>query len=519
MHAFGDNTWKKGLNYYLNSRANNSANSDHLYEGLQKALNEDVPPNNLQIKTVMGSWEHQSGFPLVTVRRQGTALILSQQRFLYTNATSNNLWWIPVNYIVGSDPNVISTEPDFWINGVPSVTLQPTIVSKPWTSNDWIIVNIHQKYYYRVNYDQSLWDLIIQQLNSADNGFEKIHLRNRAQLIDDSFHLARANKIDFSILFGLMNYLSKELDYIPWVAANRASTSLNRWLSGSNIYALYQKFVQTNVAPLFNRLGVELIANEQRVDRYARTVAINLACQAQLPECLEQTNAALLNFVYSKKSIAPDYVSTIYCNGLRTTDSIVYKFMKDKMLASTVSSERNTIITALGCMQSKNELNDFLALAITPDVSLSRAEKSRILTAAVGNGEETLEILMEFIEKHYRNMHAMDDGSLDAMLSSISQRIGSNKLYDRFVGILDEMLKKNVITESNQRTYKDNSNTNLQWQRENIFPIIEFFNNQQNQQTTPTTTEEYSSTTQASGRILISSILIIFCVSVQHIFA
>lgn len=193
--------------------------------------------------------------------------------------------------------------------------------------------------------------MIINQINS--DSFDKIHLRNRAQLIDDAFHLARAQKIDYSVLFGLMNYLSKEMDYIPWLATNHAHTSLNRWLSGSTIYADYQALVRKNIEPLFNRLETELIDNESRVDRYARTIAINLACQAQLPECLRKTNQELLAFVYADKRIAPEYVTTIYCNGMRTANSILLNFMTDELLHSTSQTERNNIITATGCMQVK----------------------------------------------------------------------------------------------------------------------------------------------------------------------
>lgn len=191
--------------------------------------------------------------------------------------------------------------------------------------------------------------MIIGQING--DSFDKIHLRNRAQLIDDAFHLARAKKIDYSVLFGLMNYLSKETDYIPWLAANRAHTSLNRWLSGSTIYADYIALLRKNIGPLFNRLRTELIDNEPRVDRYARTIAINLACQAQLPECLHEANQQLLAFVFNDKRIAPEYVTTIYCNGMRRATSVLFNYMTDQLLYSSSQTERNNIITAMGCMQ------------------------------------------------------------------------------------------------------------------------------------------------------------------------
>lgn len=70
--------------------------------------------------------------------------------------------------------------------------------------------------FYRVNYDQENWNRLIKQLN--DSNIE-IHVLNRAQLIDDSFNLARAGILDYSTALDLSTYLVKEDDSIPWLTA------------------------------------------------------------------------------------------------------------------------------------------------------------------------------------------------------------------------------------------------------------------------------------------------------------
>lgn len=50
---------------------------------------------------------------------------------------------------------------------------------------------------------------------------DKIHAINRAQLVDDAMNLARAGVIKYSEALSLTEYLSKETDYYPWVAAFR----------------------------------------------------------------------------------------------------------------------------------------------------------------------------------------------------------------------------------------------------------------------------------------------------------
>jgi len=47
----------------------------------------------------------------------------------------------------------------------------------------------------------------------------EIHILNRAQLIDDSFNLARADKLHYSIPLSMSSYLKIENDVLPWYSA------------------------------------------------------------------------------------------------------------------------------------------------------------------------------------------------------------------------------------------------------------------------------------------------------------
>jgi len=58
--------------------------------------------------------------------------------------------------------------------------------------------------------------LLIGQLK---HNHTEIDVLNRAQMIDDSFNLARANKLHYSIPLKLACYLKSEDDVIPWYSA------------------------------------------------------------------------------------------------------------------------------------------------------------------------------------------------------------------------------------------------------------------------------------------------------------
>lgn len=214
QNALGDETWTKGLTKYLTTMEMSAATSDDLYEGIQSAVDDDVRSENLNISTAMRSWEIQAGYPVLLVSRYGNQLKFEQESFSIINETSEKLWWIPVNYALESSGNFSSVKPDFWIPANKSYQAELSDEDV----DGWIVVNKQQGFYYRVNYDETLWTLIINQLNGKDH--TKIHLLNRAQLIDDSHNLAQAGKIPYSTTLEILEYLKNEIDYIPWVAVN-----------------------------------------------------------------------------------------------------------------------------------------------------------------------------------------------------------------------------------------------------------------------------------------------------------
>lgn len=154
----------------------------------------------------------------MTVTRDGDQLTFTQNRFFYSNLTSESLWWIPVSYTSQSNANFNNTGANLWIEGERTVTISNDTAPTPWDENDWIVANLQQTGYYRVNYDQANWNLLIAQLNSED--FEAIHALNRAQLVDDSFSLAQAELISYDTAFRVIEYLQQETDYIPWAAVS-----------------------------------------------------------------------------------------------------------------------------------------------------------------------------------------------------------------------------------------------------------------------------------------------------------
>lgn len=92
---------------------------------------------------------------------------------------------MPLTYTGQDQPDFSQTQPKVWMKDSEA---QVTVTSLP-PKDQWVIFNLQQTGYYRVNYDDHNWNLLIQQLLNDHSAIATV---NRAQIIDDALDLARA---------------------------------------------------------------------------------------------------------------------------------------------------------------------------------------------------------------------------------------------------------------------------------------------------------------------------------------
>lgn len=176
----------------------------------RQAHENEVLEENVTIKEIMDTWTLQIGFPVVTAVRnyEGDSLVLKQERyFLEAGKRDPSLWWIPISY---TDRKSRLTK--IWMKKEREVT----VVDVKTSPGDWLLLNVNQTGFYRVNYDEENWRLLTDQLQRDYKHFDP---KNRAQMIDDSLNLARSGHLSYEIALNLTTYLVKEKDYVPWRAA------------------------------------------------------------------------------------------------------------------------------------------------------------------------------------------------------------------------------------------------------------------------------------------------------------
>ncbi|KAJ2952371.1 hypothetical protein O0L34_g4655 [Tuta absoluta] len=400
QHFLTPEVFRKGLALYIKNNARNAAAPSDLYVALQQALDESNHSIPYTLSTILTRWTTQGGFPVLNVVRSAPtaeSIIVSQERFL-TDSTlsSTDRWHVPINWVLSTNIDFSDTSPQDWIP--PSFPAES--VNIPGLSQaEWFIVNKQQTGYYRVNYDESNWAALAKKLATEHLD---IHVLNRAQIVDDSFNLARNGRLNYTLPFEISRYLVNEKDYVPWGSVNNAFNYLNVVLSGTSVYELFQKYMLELSAPLFNELGFEVIPGEEFVTPFHRNIILNMNCQHGNQACVDQAQQLLQNFRENPNNrLNPDIQNTVFCSGLRGGDRDSFNFLWELYQNSTDASEQSILLSSMGCTPDEELLDFFLKQVIDDASPVREQDKHSVIVAVINSSPRNMDIALDFVLENF----------------------------------------------------------------------------------------------------------------------
>nr|CAD7442360.1 unnamed protein product [Timema bartmani] len=273
-------------------KGNSSADANDLFTALDEQFTEDVGPNILDFQTIMETWTLQMGYPVLGVIRDydSGAVTVTQERFLIRPSTGGTdthdyKWWIPLTYTTKSEMDFISTETRAWLNATDT---RATLTGLNVDPADWVVFNIQETGFYRVNYDLTNWGLLAEYLDSGD--YSKIIPVNRAQIVDDLFNLARGGYLNYTVVLDLVKYLQREVDYIPWNAALTGLTYVEKRMRGADEYdyAVFKSFLLKLLSTAYSVLGLEEAPSDDHVTKLNRNQILTWVCKLEEPNCVQK---------------------------------------------------------------------------------------------------------------------------------------------------------------------------------------------------------------------------------------
>uniref|UniRef100_A0A674CI77 Aminopeptidase n=1 Tax=Salmo trutta TaxID=8032 RepID=A0A674CI77_SALTR len=156
----------------------------HCYSNSQAAKNYLYAGEHLDLTTMMNTWTLQTGVPLVTVARQGSRLVLKQERFLRTTHPSDPAWPSLQQGYLWHIPLTYRTDTSTSIHRHLMTTLTDSV--EVGEEVGWVKVNVDMAGYYLVHYDGSGWDDLIQLLK---NNHTALSFMDRTHIIHNAFQL------------------------------------------------------------------------------------------------------------------------------------------------------------------------------------------------------------------------------------------------------------------------------------------------------------------------------------------
>ncbi|CAK9804067.1 Aminopeptidase N [Anthophora plagiata] len=453
-HILTEDVFKNGLRKYLEEKKLSAATSDDLLKALGEAANTIW--ENATFDKIMNEWVNKPGYPVVNVKNNTNTLVLSQERFTLYGTKDETKWWVPITYFNQRNLDKTATKPVAWLqpNGK-NITIDYN------NADGWIVVNSQQAGYYRVNYDEENWKLLTEYLKSSE--YKNLHVLNRAQLIDDSLNLARANRLNYTVALSLSLYLENEVDYIPWQAAFRNLNFLHNMLRTSDRYDLFKLYINRILKGLTDNMKYSPEKNDTDITKLLKTNAMKWACMADVKNCTTYANEQFKLWINDTNTpLNPDWKSNILCAGLRLADNSVWNRTLTNILntAQNDEDERKSLFPVLTCSNSTDRQEYYLRLALKENAIVSF---DAAVQHVVSEHPEGVNIALHVLTTELDTIKKLDKA--EDMIRSCAETIGNSIMKEeQYMKLSFFMANEEVKSDVLQSTTLK-AKRNMEWLR------------------------------------------------------
>ncbi|CAH1738621.1 unnamed protein product [Aphis gossypii] len=460
-----EDLFQLSLQDYLNKYSQNTAEPSDLFSSFNSVLfdNEYEIGNDLTVHEFMSNWTLQSGYPVLNITRNATTntFLVTQGQF-YVNKTARNInetaaWHIGLTYTTSASKNFTYTQPSVWTNQ----TNASTVFWAP-RDIDWYIFNIQSIGFYRVNYEVDNWMALIRQLNDTPTD---IHVLNRAQLIDDSFNLARSGQLDYSVPLHLSKYLKNEDDITPWYSAmNGFAYLLERMPRSDKGYEDLKSHVRSLAGTIYSKLEYIVQSNNNTEFRVlsAWEAFSRWACRLENNNCTTKAQKYFETWQNGEK-IPADIKDAAFCVGVKNSNGpSVFNNMFTLYINTKSISEKSSAELALGCSTNRTQLSEYINHMLDGRIERRyfRSVISAISTTSLG-----LDVLYEFLSTNLNTiLNELPDGYGVAtfIYSTLATKMTNDDEFEKLNDLKNNSTVPDSLRSSFEKSY-EKVNENLAW--------------------------------------------------------
>ncbi|XP_067216233.1 aminopeptidase N-like isoform X2 [Linepithema humile] len=349
-HLITPDIFWTGIHTYVNSKQYNQTND--LWNMVQTII-----PNNSNafiVKRLISVWIAKKYYPVLHVIRNHLASKTTFQFQINRFNGDTEYLSVFVTYTTKSEINFhdIFANKSFWLSPQNSTELKQKFEKK-----DWIIVNLQQTGYYRVNYDTENWLNLAQYMNSVK--YVDIHVLNRAQIIDDAFYFLTRRQLDYLTFWEISAFLSREMNYVVWYPMFKVFEHMSVIVSIKNTDPLKEK-MEKILSGVLNQIGYVSKPYENKLKKCLREEAVKWACIIGNKKCREVANEQMTRDLHSESATSvtqSEWKRWMYCNGLVSAEKSIWYAVWYKW---TATLDDTKILEYLTCSEGPLVVSNYI---------------------------------------------------------------------------------------------------------------------------------------------------------------
>jgi aminopeptidase N len=257
----GHEAFQTGLKAYFAAHKYQNTEGDDLWNALAAASGKNITD-------LMNVWISQSGYPVVDVSLQGSALQLSQRQFFVgPHQPSDKLWPIPLGASEPSVPELLETQ---------STSIE-------YASDTPVRLNVGDSAHFITHYDDTLLQKLISQVQTGE-----LSSLDKVQLLHEQTLLARGGIVSSAKLIPLLEAYKNETAEPVWDIISLAVGELKKFVESDDAAENQLRAFAGNLArSQFELLGWHPKEGENETTTKLRTTIIGLMIYSKDPDVLE----------------------------------------------------------------------------------------------------------------------------------------------------------------------------------------------------------------------------------------
>jgi puromycin-sensitive aminopeptidase len=419
----GNEIFREGVRDYLRTHTFANADTGDLWSALGRASHQPIPD-------VMDAWIFSPGYPLVSVRREGEDLVLSQQPFKYLSEVwggtgglspqappasqpAAQLWKVPLQLRIDAggkrDERRVLLE-----QAEQRVKLPPGFTAA--------LVNAGGHGFYRARYTPELLQALVSRI-------ETLEPIERFNLVNDAWAAATAGLMPLTEYLDLTARFRGEQDRNVWSAILGSFAGVNRVIAPGDRPGL-ERMVRDRLTPAVTALGWTPRAGEDELTRQLRgdllralgTLGNDPATQARAVELYGAHAARTLDV---DANVLPALIAIVAFVG----DEARYREFLEHFRRSSTPQEEQRYLYALAGFRQPALVDETLARTINGEI---RTQDAPFVNRAMLMSVYAREQAWRFVKT---NWEAMD---------RLYPKHGTRRMAEGVIGLATPVLERDV---------------------------------------------------------------------------